>query len=515
MCASFRGLDHGRVAGLVRKYRCPKNRRSVMSNNQVLNRLISHMNRSTKVGDAMKKELETDNATHSRTSSSAQKTSPNSGAEHDILERVFLADHLIPDAATAFEHNVPEISQIIQEADIVLDTNVLLLPYGAGTESLKEIVKIFQELANEKKIFLPGQVVREFIRNRPTKLGDLQQQLNDKISRYQPIEKLNFPILEGNEGYSNLNSIIQKSTELKKELQAASRTVVQQIKSWQWNDPVTNAYKTIFNKSNIISPEIVQNEVLTELKKRHRLSIPPGYKDAQKEDLGIGDFLIWKTILLLGSKNKKPLIFVSGDEKPDWQHQSGGLAFLPRYELLEEYRNFSTGKPFYIVPLSKLLELLKARQESVIQIKNEEERVKSEEESIHQNSITAQWAKEIYEITIACPCCEDNISTVIGGSFNSKTRTRCRNCSAEISIHLKNGDIEVIANGKIFPNTEIIQSKEITCPRCEKPTLARISSHKKKFNFSSCSNCGAIFPTSASKTMSTTKSILDIINMQA
>ena len=54
--------------------------------------------------------------------------------------------------------------------------------------------------------------------------------------------------------------------------------------------------------------------------------IPPGYKDAGKEDSGIGDLLIWHTILELGKVHKKSVIFVSGDEKPDWFKQSQNVA---------------------------------------------------------------------------------------------------------------------------------------------------------------------------------------------
>ena len=52
-----------------------------------------------------------------------------------------------------------------------------------------------------------------------------------------------------------------------------------------------------------MSPNIDRDEVLEEMTRRYKQAIPPGYKDASKPDGGIGDFLIWKTILNLGEKN--------------------------------------------------------------------------------------------------------------------------------------------------------------------------------------------------------------------
>ena len=69
-----------------------------------------------------------------------------------------------------------------------------------------------------------------------------------------------------------------------------------------------------------------------EKSRRYRDKVPPGYKDASKDDGGIGDFLIWKTLLQLGSKEKKDFVFVTGEQKPDWFNQASGepTVFLMR-----------------------------------------------------------------------------------------------------------------------------------------------------------------------------------------
>ena len=49
--------------------------------------------------------------------------------ENPSIERVFLTDDLLPNAADAFIGQIETLDKAIGTADIVLDTNVLLLPY--------------------------------------------------------------------------------------------------------------------------------------------------------------------------------------------------------------------------------------------------------------------------------------------------------------------------------------------------------------------------------------------------
>src|ERR1035438_3276823 len=81
----------------------------------------------------------------------------------------------------------------------------------AGRNSLPSF---FKNLKKEGRLFLPAQVAREFVKNRPNKLSDLQHGIADKISRFIEIEKLSFPILEDVKEYQQLNQALEKSTAL-------------------------------------------------------------------------------------------------------------------------------------------------------------------------------------------------------------------------------------------------------------------------------------------------------------
>ncbi len=400
------------------------------------------------------------------------------GARNDAdMERIFLSDDVIPDAADSFQATIPAVDDAIESADIVLDTNVLLLPYGAGSSSLAEITKALKALAEQNRLFLPGQVAREFIRNRPNKVGDLLQQLKDKVSRYIALEKINFPILEGDTDYENLNEVIRRTANLKKELNEANQAVVRKIRAWEWNDPVNTAYKTLFRPETIISPKFDRSQVIDELRRRQKHQIPPGYKDASKDDAGIGDFLIWLAILEIGRSNKKPLIFVSGEEKADWQHRSGGDGFIPRYELIDEYRRASDGKAFYILPLSRLLELLEVEKASVEQIKHEEVRVQE------ANSTTA-----------ACPKCQTETVCHLGEYIGSSAHARCPACLTQFHIHRTREGVIVREHGPTRSSEQIVLTEEVHCPNCDVLVSTVLSSQFNATRWCRCEACDMNFP---------------------
>jgi len=68
------------------------------------------------------------------------------------------------------------------DAIIVLDTNVLLMPYSLGNESLSEIRKIYENLISTNRLFVPERVAREFANNRAKKVADIYNSIASKKS---------------------------------------------------------------------------------------------------------------------------------------------------------------------------------------------------------------------------------------------------------------------------------------------------------------------------------------------
>ncbi len=401
------------------------------------------------------------------------------------LARAFLANEVTPNAAEAFLAKPEKLEKAVETADIILDTNVLLLPYGAGTSSLKQVIDVYTRLCSQKRIYIPAQAAREFIRNRPKKIADLYNGLNTKVSTYNPPEKISYAILEGLDEVEEINDLLEKAKELKKDLNKKSASILKQIKKWEWDDPVSAAYKNTFSPDNFHELDIQKEKLFDELQHRYQLGIPPGYKDGSKDDSGIGDLLIWKSILEIGTKNKKDLIFVSGDEKADWQHSAGGVGYLPRHELIDEYRRHSGGRSLYIIALSKLLELFEAEQGSIEEIKKEEERILS--------STT---------VSIHCPYCEHLNEALLGEDTGSSCHPICTSCEERFHVHRTRDGITTHRKyekslKKSASDTDdfITKSLEtVPCPVCNIPHSVELGTRKGSTCWSLCNICEIRFP---------------------
>ena len=304
---------------------------------------------------------------------------------------IFVNHKIYPDASEIFGLTLAPLDKVKDKCKIVLDTNALLVPYLTGSESLNEIKKVFEKLKKQNRLIVPGQVAREFANNRPERLKDIFQQLNRKQSSIQSIRIGNYPLLEGIDDYKEAIELEGKLNEQLAEYRKKIVGLIKKIKSWNWDDPVSVMYKEIFTKSTVLDIEIDENEIKKQLSYRYLHKIPPGFKDDNKPDDGIGDFLIWLTILEI-AKEQKDVIFVSGDEKTDWYHRSEKKGLYPRFELVNEYKIASNGKSFHILRLSELLNLLGADDKIVKEIAKEERHSKSSYHTFREFAIRAENA---------------------------------------------------------------------------------------------------------------------------
>lgn len=393
------------------------------------------------------------------------------------LEQVFLVEEILPDAAGFFEEEPQGLESAIGDADIVLDTNVLLIPFGAGAASLTEIVKVYTEIKGRERLHIPAQVAREFVKNRPSKLAQLYQGISDKISKLTVPDSLSYPILESVDHFQELNEKISKLEELKIELKASAKKVRNTIKNWGWNDPVSQAYRPIFTRDIVASPEIDRQKTLEEMLRRYEQAIPPGYKDASKPDLGIGDFLIWKTILYLGDQNKRSIVFVSGDEKADWLHGAEGSGFLPRYELQAEFRRITQGCDLYIIPLSRLLELQQAEESSVNEIRTEEKRIRD------ATSVIAE-----------CPECASSDEYELAEAIGSSALPVCTTCGERFHLHRTRDGISVHLYNLPPQNSGERKLEVVNCPYCGSENLKELGLSPNSTGWCVCDECEKRFP---------------------
>lgn len=308
---------------------------------------------------------------------------------------IFIKNEIFPEAEKIFSFSLSPLQEIKDVCIVVLDTNALLVPYNTGQKSLSEIKATYTNLIKQKRLYIPGQVAREFASNRAEKLKDVYQKFNRKISQIKQFQVGKYPLLESLDEYKESVRIEKNIDELMASYNEILKKVLKKIRGWNWNDPVSLLYNEIFTKEVIYELDLSKENLTKDLKKRNGHNIPPGYKDANKMDQGIGDLIIWQTILKLGEKHKKHLIFASNEgRKGDWRYRIEKTALYPRYELVDEYRRCSAGKSFHILEFSDFLALYGAGDEIINEIKIEESK------SYHSNNVALRQNWDDIETTL-------------------------------------------------------------------------------------------------------------------
>jgi hypothetical protein len=274
---------------------------------------------------------------------------------------------IYPDAIEIFKFQPKSSGSIKDSAVVVLDTNALLVPYGLSSESLEGIEKVYTELVKQNRLFVPAHVAREFANERTGKLTELYQRLKQKMSKVQEIEIDNYPLLASVEAYEKLRKIETDIRELQGKQRSALKETIEHVQQWRADDRVSLLYGRLFTDGLIHEPELTE-EFMQDLENRNNLKVAPGYKDSKKILNYEGDLVIWYTILDLGKRFKRSLIFVSGETKGDWFHRSDNEPIFLKYELVDEYRRASGGETFQLLKFSAFLKLLGANTKIVEEV---------------------------------------------------------------------------------------------------------------------------------------------------
>jgi hypothetical protein len=284
----------------------------------------------------------------------------------------FYLEKIIPDADTVFSHSYKIADEIKYNCIYVLDTNVLLVPYLSSKESIDDFARLFKLLKDSNRLFIPARVAREFARNRGQKIADTYSKLVESKNRLNnaqiTLEK--FPIFETNRDYQELKEIERKISILKEEYRTKLEKLSDDLMNWKWDDPVSNMYKEIFTAEIIIEVKKSEDELKKDHDFRNDHLIPPGVKknDQLKPDNGIGDLIIWQTALEIGKEKDNDVILVTNEEHNDWFYRQQNTAVLPRYELLNELREYTNGKSVGILNFSKFLSLLEANDATIAEL---------------------------------------------------------------------------------------------------------------------------------------------------
>ncbi|MBM4045570.1 MAG: hypothetical protein FJ279_10680 [Planctomycetes bacterium] len=248
------------------------------------------------------------------------------------------------------------LEEVAEDCLIVLDTNVLYgLVIYRGTFSI-DLTRELTALAAQRRLLLPARVIQEFGWGLPSVLREALRSISDaeanlKHSPSDAVRRLkNLRSLDESR-YDRLVDLRgrydQLSNDIKRELQEIRKMVIGLFaKPWGLEE-----LKPLFTGAHWhdFSPE---EEVgfIAEAESRYRQRIPPGYGDRAKADGGLGDYVIWKSILKIGETQRRDLVFVTDERKEDWfELDEKKHPVCPRRYLVEEYYRESGGHTIHII----------------------------------------------------------------------------------------------------------------------------------------------------------------------
>ncbi len=185
---------------------------------------------------------------------------------------------------------------------------------------------------------------------------------NFKLSKY--------PILDNDDSYLQLQNEFEQIQKSIKKSREHIDNLESKIRSWNWNDNISLAYKEIFTSEIVIEVKKEKKDLEKDIKFRIDYKVSPGFKDSNKPDDGIGDLVIWQTILEIAKENDRDVIFVSNDEKNDWFYKQDKVGLYPKYELFDEFRRFTNGKSISIINFVDFLTLSEANNETIEDVKS-------------------------------------------------------------------------------------------------------------------------------------------------
>lgn len=234
----------------------------------------------------------------------------------------------------------------------VFDTNVLTGIYRRSEEARDAQYKLMRALGD--RLWIPHRVIYEFLDNRAKIVHDQAQlyaasinELQSMLSGFEVVTR--HPFLSS-EVYREFNLVSQK---VLADLEASREFHDGRIT----NDDVKDVLAEILQgKVGIAFAESRLVEIVKEGEQRYAQNIPPGFEDKGKhkgstisEEIRkrYGDLIIWYQVIEKAKAEQRPVILVTGDQKPDWWAEQSGKKLGPLPALIEEF-NALTGQDFYL-----------------------------------------------------------------------------------------------------------------------------------------------------------------------
>lgn len=370
-----------------------------------------------------------------------------------------------------------KFEEILPTAKIVIDTNFLLSGYQYRGLTFKEIIETLTKLNDQERLIIPSHVLKEFFKRRPGKIVELVQsvqQHRDKIQTSSNVDKIEqvIPNLEFTSFHKDicdmedlLKNKVDELNQSIKEYRELHGRLIEEFKSYFNEDPILSSYSGLFISAYFRPEELsCEDDLIKEFNNvRVKEKIPPGYKDGNKNNGNeAGDYIIWAHILEI----KSDVIFITGDNKPDWVYSEPGSNKIinARRELVEEFYTKSGGKTFSVVNPAKFVEIFNPNVEQTViedlskqNPKNNAQNEQSIKEAIMSlnNEANRLAAKTKYGAML------ETIFPLVEPPkhYQNGTNAYLDSVLSRITYNLQLHD-EVISNANKIANNDVISDKE-------------------------------------------------------
>ncbi len=287
-----------------------------------------------------------------------------------------------------------DTSKLWQDGIFVFDTNMLLHMYRYSPEARDRFFETLSLLKD--RIWIPFQVAYEYQDRRLTVISEQIQAYDTAIKL---LDATLTSLKAGLEQFKTRHAFIDPValTEDITKAFANTKSKIQKAKhahpDYKKKDPLRKKIDELFDgKVGEAFTKEKLEEKYKEAEIRFQRLIPPGLEDADKKGARkYGDVIIWFQLIDFAYSKKKPIIFVTDDEKKDWwltgEVTKGPLK--PRPELVQEIFT-ETHVPFHMyqgyVFMEKAQEFLRLdeKPEVIQEIKDVSEEAVAETELLQE-----------------------------------------------------------------------------------------------------------------------------------
>lgn len=252
-----------------------------------------------------------------------------------------------------------QLKTFFDDCLFVFDTNALLDLYRLDLSDAQEVISIIEHYKD--RVIIPYHVAEEYHNELLNVISKSIQNANDTL-KYDYSAAISV-FLKGIANFQDLPFALQEKykekmenivEELKIDVEERKSNLKKCMGGWELQYQIAELLGDLL--LDPLPPETINEIVEVDGPKRYEESIPPGYKDSNKNNGNeYGDLIIWREILECAKIRKKSVAFISRDLKEDWIEKRNGIDCGPRRELRTEFYAVNNEGEFYIYTLTQFL----------------------------------------------------------------------------------------------------------------------------------------------------------------